>query len=61
MILDGNGVRDEIEELKPRIAALAAQEIAGGLAVVLVGHNPLPRSCAAKSKLITTSAFTAKL
>jgi methylenetetrahydrofolate dehydrogenase (NADP+)/methenyltetrahydrofolate cyclohydrolase len=41
MILDGNRVRDEIkEELKPRVAALAARVRAPGLAVVLVGHNP---------------------
>jgi methylenetetrahydrofolate dehydrogenase (NADP+)/methenyltetrahydrofolate cyclohydrolase len=40
-ILDGNRVRDEIKaELKPRIAALAAQGRPPGLAVVLVGHNP---------------------
>jgi methylenetetrahydrofolate dehydrogenase (NADP+)/methenyltetrahydrofolate cyclohydrolase len=37
-ILDGNRVRDEIKnELRPRIAALAAPP---GLAVVLVGNNP---------------------
>src|SRR5436853_195735 len=41
MILDGNRVRDEIkEELKPRVAALAARGRTPGLAVVLVGHNP---------------------
>ena len=41
MILDGNRVRDEIlEELKPRVAALAARSRPPGLAVVLVGHNP---------------------
>ena len=41
MILDGNRVRDEIkEELKPRVAALAARGRPPGLAVVLVGHNP---------------------
>ena len=41
MILDGNRVRDEIkEELKPRVAALAARGHPPGLAVVLVGHNP---------------------
>jgi methylenetetrahydrofolate dehydrogenase (NADP+)/methenyltetrahydrofolate cyclohydrolase len=40
-ILDGNRVRDEIkEELKPRIAALAAAGRPPGLAVVLVGNNP---------------------
>jgi methylenetetrahydrofolate dehydrogenase (NADP+)/methenyltetrahydrofolate cyclohydrolase len=39
-ILDGNRVRDDIKaELKPRIAALAAQRRAPGLAVVLVGKN----------------------
>jgi methylenetetrahydrofolate dehydrogenase (NADP+)/methenyltetrahydrofolate cyclohydrolase len=41
MILDGNRVRDEIlEELKPRVAALAARSRPPGLAVVLVGHDP---------------------
>src|ERR1035437_1012854 len=41
LILDGNRVRDEIlSELKPRVAALAAQGRPPGLAVVLVGHNP---------------------
>ena len=40
-ILDGNRVRDQIkEELRPRVAALAAQGRPPGLAVVLVGHNP---------------------
>jgi len=40
-ILDGNRVRDDIKnELKPRIAALAARGRTPGLAVVLVGHNP---------------------
>jgi len=40
-ILDGNRVRDEIvNELKPRIAALAAKGRRPGLTVVLVGHNP---------------------
>ncbi len=40
-ILDGNRVRDEIKnELKPRVAALAAKGRPPGLAVVLVGHNP---------------------
>jgi methylenetetrahydrofolate dehydrogenase (NADP+)/methenyltetrahydrofolate cyclohydrolase len=40
-ILDGARVRDEIKaELKPRVAALAAQGRPPGLAVVLVGHNP---------------------
>jgi len=40
-ILDGNRVRDEIKaELKPRVAALAAQGHPPGLAVVLVGNNP---------------------
>ena len=38
MILDGNRVRDEIkDELKPRVAALAACNRPPGLAVVLVG------------------------
>ena len=41
LILDGNRVRDEIKnELKPRVAALAAQGRPPGLAVVLVGNNP---------------------
>ena len=41
LILDGNRIRDEIlSELKPRVAALAAQGRPPGLAVVLVGHNP---------------------
>jgi methylenetetrahydrofolate dehydrogenase (NADP+)/methenyltetrahydrofolate cyclohydrolase len=40
-ILDGNRVRDDIKnELKPRVAALAARGRAPGLAVVLVGHDP---------------------
>jgi methylenetetrahydrofolate dehydrogenase (NADP+)/methenyltetrahydrofolate cyclohydrolase len=40
-ILDGNRVRDEImNELKPRVAALAARVRPPGLAVVLAGHNP---------------------
>ena len=40
-ILDGNRVRDQIhEELRPRVAALAASGRPPGLAVVLVGHNP---------------------
>src|SRR5215471_370001 len=40
-VLDGNRVRDDIKnELKPRIAALAAMSRPPGLAVVLVGENP---------------------
>src|SRR6516165_3405690 len=40
-IIDGNRIRDEIkEELKPRIARLAAAKRVPGLAVVLVGNNP---------------------
>jgi methylenetetrahydrofolate dehydrogenase (NADP+)/methenyltetrahydrofolate cyclohydrolase len=40
-ILDGKRVRDEIlAELKPRVAALSAEQRVPGLAVVLVGHNP---------------------
>jgi methylenetetrahydrofolate dehydrogenase (NADP+) / methenyltetrahydrofolate cyclohydrolase len=40
-ILDGNRVRDDIlNELRPRIAALAAGGRPPGLAVVLVGHDP---------------------
>ena len=41
LILDGNRVRDDIiNELRPRVAALADQGRPPGLAVVLVGHNP---------------------
>jgi len=40
-ILDGTRIRDEIlNELKPRVAALAARGRAPGLAVVLAGHDP---------------------
>ncbi|HLK47641.1 MAG TPA: bifunctional methylenetetrahydrofolate dehydrogenase/methenyltetrahydrofolate cyclohydrolase FolD [Bryobacteraceae bacterium] len=40
-IIDGNRVRDDIkEELKPRIARLAAARRPPGLVVVLVGSNP---------------------
>jgi methylenetetrahydrofolate dehydrogenase (NADP+)/methenyltetrahydrofolate cyclohydrolase len=40
-ILDGNRVRDDImNELKPRVAALAARIRPPGLAVVLAGHDP---------------------
>jgi methylenetetrahydrofolate dehydrogenase (NADP+)/methenyltetrahydrofolate cyclohydrolase len=40
-ILDGNRVRDDImNELEPRVAALAAHGRPPGLAVVLAGHNP---------------------
>ena len=40
-ILDGTRVRDDIQnELKPRVAALAAHGRPPGLAVVLVGHHP---------------------
>lgn len=40
-ILDGNRVRDDIKnELRPRVAELAADGRPPGLAVVLVGHNP---------------------
>lgn len=40
-ILDGIRVRDEIkQELKPRVAALAAHGRPPGLAVILAGHNP---------------------
>jgi len=40
-ILDGSRIRDEIlEELKPRVAALASARRPPGLAVVLVGNNP---------------------
>ena len=39
--IDGNRIRDEIkEELKPRVARLAAHKRPPGLVVVLVGHNP---------------------
>jgi methylenetetrahydrofolate dehydrogenase (NADP+)/methenyltetrahydrofolate cyclohydrolase len=41
LILDGNRVRDEIlNELKPRVAALAQRKRPPGLAVVLVGNHP---------------------
>jgi methylenetetrahydrofolate dehydrogenase (NADP+)/methenyltetrahydrofolate cyclohydrolase len=41
LILDGARIRDEIlNELKPRVAALAAKGRAPGLAVVLAGHDP---------------------
>jgi methylenetetrahydrofolate dehydrogenase (NADP+)/methenyltetrahydrofolate cyclohydrolase len=40
-ILHGNRVRDDIKnELRPRVAVLAAQGRPPGLAVVLVGHDP---------------------
>jgi methylenetetrahydrofolate dehydrogenase (NADP+)/methenyltetrahydrofolate cyclohydrolase len=40
-ILDGNRIRDQIlQELQPRVAALAAKGRPPGLAVVLVGDNP---------------------
>jgi methylenetetrahydrofolate dehydrogenase (NADP+)/methenyltetrahydrofolate cyclohydrolase len=40
-VIDGNRIRDEIkEELKPRIARLAAAKRPPGLVVVLVGNNP---------------------
>ncbi|HEY1241508.1 MAG TPA: bifunctional methylenetetrahydrofolate dehydrogenase/methenyltetrahydrofolate cyclohydrolase FolD [Bryobacteraceae bacterium] len=40
-IIDGSRVRDTIkEELKPRVARLAARHRAPGLAVLLVGNNP---------------------
>jgi methylenetetrahydrofolate dehydrogenase (NADP+) / methenyltetrahydrofolate cyclohydrolase len=40
-ILDGNRVRDDIQnELRPRVSALAARGRPPGLAVVLAGHNP---------------------
>jgi methylenetetrahydrofolate dehydrogenase (NADP+) / methenyltetrahydrofolate cyclohydrolase len=39
--IDGNRIRDEIkEELRPRVARLAAHKRPPGLVVVLVGHNP---------------------
>jgi methylenetetrahydrofolate dehydrogenase (NADP+) / methenyltetrahydrofolate cyclohydrolase len=41
LILDGNRVRDQIlNELKPRVEALAAAGRPPGLAVILAGHNP---------------------
>ena len=41
LILDGNRVRDQIlNELKPRVQALAASGRPPGLAVILAGHNP---------------------
>jgi methylenetetrahydrofolate dehydrogenase (NADP+)/methenyltetrahydrofolate cyclohydrolase len=40
-ILDGSRVREDIKnELRPRVAALAAHGRPPGLAVVLVGHDP---------------------
>lgn len=40
-ILDGKWVRDQIlEELRPRVAALAAKRRPPGLAAVLVGNDP---------------------
>jgi methylenetetrahydrofolate dehydrogenase (NADP+) / methenyltetrahydrofolate cyclohydrolase len=40
-VIDGNRIRDEIkEELRPRIARLAAAKRPPGLAAVLVGNNP---------------------
>ena len=40
-IIDGNRIREEIkEELRPRIARMAASRRPPGLAVVLVGSNP---------------------
>jgi methylenetetrahydrofolate dehydrogenase (NADP+)/methenyltetrahydrofolate cyclohydrolase len=39
--IDGNRIRDEIkDELKPRVARLAAHKRPPGLVAVLVGHNP---------------------
>jgi methylenetetrahydrofolate dehydrogenase (NADP+) / methenyltetrahydrofolate cyclohydrolase len=39
--IDGNRIRDEIkEELKPRVARLAAHKRPPGLVAVRVGHNP---------------------
>ena len=39
--IDGNRIRDEIkEELRPRVARLAAHKRPPGLVAVLVGHNP---------------------
>lgn len=41
VVLDGKAVRDAIlESLRPRVARLAEEHRAPGLAVVLVGHNP---------------------
>jgi methylenetetrahydrofolate dehydrogenase (NADP+)/methenyltetrahydrofolate cyclohydrolase len=41
LILDGNRVREQIlNELKPRVEALAAGGRPPGLAVILAGHNP---------------------
>jgi methylenetetrahydrofolate dehydrogenase (NADP+) / methenyltetrahydrofolate cyclohydrolase len=40
-IMDGNRIRDQIkDELRPRIAKLAAERRKPGLAVLLVGNNP---------------------
>ena len=47
-ILDGTRIRDQIlNELKPRVAALAARGRAPGLAVVLAGHDPVRKSTSA--------------
>jgi methylenetetrahydrofolate dehydrogenase (NADP+) / methenyltetrahydrofolate cyclohydrolase len=41
LVMDGNRIRDQIkEELRPRIARLAASGRPPGLAAVLVGNNP---------------------
>ncbi|HWR53045.1 MAG TPA: bifunctional methylenetetrahydrofolate dehydrogenase/methenyltetrahydrofolate cyclohydrolase FolD [Bryobacteraceae bacterium] len=40
-ILDGTFIRDQIlEEIRPRVEALAAAGMRPGIAVVLAGHNP---------------------
>jgi methylenetetrahydrofolate dehydrogenase (NADP+) / methenyltetrahydrofolate cyclohydrolase len=45
MIIDGNRIRDEIkDELRPRIARLAASKRPPGLAAILVGNNPASES-----------------
>jgi methylenetetrahydrofolate dehydrogenase (NADP+) / methenyltetrahydrofolate cyclohydrolase len=54
MVIDGNRIRDEIkEELRPRIAHLAARKRPPGLAAVLVGNNPASESYV-RSKITTS-------
>jgi methylenetetrahydrofolate dehydrogenase (NADP+) / methenyltetrahydrofolate cyclohydrolase len=54
MIIDGNRIRDEIkEELRPRIARLAARKRPPGLAAVQVGNNPASESYV-RSKIKTS-------
>jgi methylenetetrahydrofolate dehydrogenase (NADP+) / methenyltetrahydrofolate cyclohydrolase len=54
LLMDGNRIRDQIkEELRPRIARLAAAGRAPGLAAVLVGNNPASESYV-RSKIKTS-------